>query len=766
MKILRICPEMPVSTQYIKEKKKELNKLNFDELMDVYRDQNILLPGGWKSSMEDLGHEINEVIYGDVYSQSLWMKEEKNFSEYVETNYLDLILLGQIKKMKPDVVFIYTGALYRLNLELKHKIKAECSSVKCVVALWGDEVPKTMHHSEFFGGIDAIFSCTAGYHDYFKKIGYHSIHTPSSFDSMYSYQNIPVAKKDIDVTFIGNTGYGDYDHLGRYLGLSELFSKYKVEFWGKEKKKTSSMVYFMIKTFILLPMILPEKIITLIIRLIHRLKLSQGLRITDFLLRQINLNKMLSIKNKKDRQFYKNFIKQRIDVSAPYNKYKPLVKKFSSSYNGVLVSGHDYFNVIARSKIVLNLHRDENHDFANIRCFEVTGTGSFLLTDKKAQMTESLFKEDEIAGFENIDDCLEKIKYYLENEDEREQMASKAKRHVLSEHTVHHRNKVISDALIPLVEGKLQVNKNLHTKLKVIYDLRSRPISFDFIFFLQFCHIKMQDFKGAKLIIEILFPDKEDITEEFDWTIDELKDRAVRIIYQLTALFPDFEINEKIVNKSFDINSKINGDDSYHIPNWNQNDHHSEFYRVVNANSQLIMPISASNPNINYIVKWLENLKYKKNISITIRKSNQSPERNTNEKETEKFINYVSELKAFNIVIIPDTDNISALQMKENVNVFDHASIDFNRRLALYEKCDLNFFLNNGPCIASELDLKIKSRLFKLIVPSVPHCTKEFIEWQGYEFNKSPKYNPNSKWVWENDDFNFLRKEFDDYFSI
>ena len=61
---------------------------------------------------------------------------------------------------------------------------------------------------------------------------------------------------------------------------------------------------------------------------------------------------------------------------------------------------------------------------------------------------------------------------------------------------------------------------------------------------------------------------------------------------------------------------------------------------------------------------------------------------------------------------------------------------------------DLNFFLNNGPCIAAELDNNIKSRLFKLEVDTVPHCTKEFIEWQGYKYKESPKYNKNAKWIW------------------
>ena len=79
MKILRICPEMPVSMEYIKKKRKKLDALSFEELIECYRYENILLPGGWKSSMESQNHEVFEVIYGDVYSQGRWIPKIKFF---------------------------------------------------------------------------------------------------------------------------------------------------------------------------------------------------------------------------------------------------------------------------------------------------------------------------------------------------------------------------------------------------------------------------------------------------------------------------------------------------------------------------------------------------------------------------------------------------------------------------------------------------------------------------------------------------------------
>ena len=118
MKIFRICPEMPVSVEYIKQRRSKLNNLSFEDLIELYRYENILLPGGWKASMEDLGHEVFEVVYGDVYSQGRWLHRSKEVEKITSSNnFLDYILLEQINYFQPDVIFIYTGALYRIDLK-------------------------------------------------------------------------------------------------------------------------------------------------------------------------------------------------------------------------------------------------------------------------------------------------------------------------------------------------------------------------------------------------------------------------------------------------------------------------------------------------------------------------------------------------------------------------------------------------------------------------------------------------------------------------
>jgi hypothetical protein len=108
--------------------------------------------------------------------------------------------------------------------------------------------------------------------------------------------------------------------------------------------------------------------------------------------------------------------------------------------------------------------------------------------------------------------------------------------------------------------------------------------------------------------------------------------------------------------------------------------------------------------------------------------------------------------------VIPDTNNIDCLsKMKfQYVSIFHEGAYDFDLRLSLYECASLNFFNNNGPCIASGLNPRVSHILTKLIVPSVPHCTVEFIERQGYQFGSTPGYSNNSKWLWGVEDFDVI----------
>ncbi len=92
-----------------------------------------------------------------------------------------------------------------------------------------------------------------------------------------------------------------------------------------------------------------------------------------------------------------------------------------SKWKGTAVYGEEISKLFAVSRIHLNFLREQNKDSNNVRTFEIPGFGGFLLTQRSKEQAEELFLEGrEIACFETVDELKEKIRYYLEHEDERD----------------------------------------------------------------------------------------------------------------------------------------------------------------------------------------------------------------------------------------------------------------------------------------------------------------------------------------------------------
>jgi spore maturation protein CgeB len=100
--------------------------------------------------------------------------------------------------------------------------------------------------------------------------------------------------------------------------------------------------------------------------------------------------------------------------------------------------------VFNESKIVLNLHLSDLLN-TETRVAEVLGSGSFLLSENLSD-NELVQDGKHFIGVEmgNVPQLVEKIMYYLANEDEREAIANKGHQYINKHHTYAHRiNKII-----------------------------------------------------------------------------------------------------------------------------------------------------------------------------------------------------------------------------------------------------------------------------------------------------------------------------------
>jgi hypothetical protein len=106
--------------------------------------------------------------------------------------------------------------------------------------------------------------------------------------------------------------------------------------------------------------------------------------------------------------------------------------------------GRQMFSVLGSSKITINNHISIAGDFANnMRLFEATGMGTLLITDRKSNIAEIFVPGEEVVCYDSAEECVELIRYYLQNEAERERIARAGQHRTLTEHNYDIRTKEI-----------------------------------------------------------------------------------------------------------------------------------------------------------------------------------------------------------------------------------------------------------------------------------------------------------------------------------
>jgi len=114
------------------------------------------------------------------------------------------------------------------------------------------------------------------------------------------------------------------------------------------------------------------------------------------------------------------------------------IKTFGQGWNnGERISQTDLIKIYNQSKIALNISFSSKEDKIQIkgRDFEAPGCGSLLLTKDSEEIRRCFVPDEEIITYEDVNDAIEKIKYYLKNEVERERIAKNGYERAMKDHT-------------------------------------------------------------------------------------------------------------------------------------------------------------------------------------------------------------------------------------------------------------------------------------------------------------------------------------------
>jgi len=134
----------------------------------------------------------------------------------------------------------------------------------------------------------------------------------------------------------------------------------------------------------------------------------------------------------------------RIDLVDRFCKEWPVGEKGYLGWRKAGVPGYNVFDDVAKkfsqSRIILNEAIKED---LNMRVFETLACKRFLLTENVPAIHDHFEDGKHLVLFKTIDEAVEKAKYYLAHDNERNAIAEAGYREFLDKHTYMHRAKEI-----------------------------------------------------------------------------------------------------------------------------------------------------------------------------------------------------------------------------------------------------------------------------------------------------------------------------------
>jgi spore maturation protein CgeB len=363
-----------------------VNQLSY---LDHY---NLLLEGSteficaYSRNFNKLEIESQFIVGNDLKLQKKWAIEHD-----VEHNSSQTIIFEQVKKFLPDIFFIEDTQF--IDKEWIEKVRKKIKGIKKIVAY--NCAPYHSVILEKLRSVDLLITCTPGLKLDFEQKGIKSFLVYHGFDVNLMpklEENNNFSEKDLIFTgslFPGNGYHSERIELIETIlnGNIDIALYVNLENSFKIKAKQS----------------------------IHQLN-----RLIDYL-------KLGSLKS------YFPFLEY---GAYPVKNYSKLLYKAKQE----AVYGLDMYKILAKSKVVLNRHVEVAGNYAgNMRIFETTGVGSCLLTDSKINLTELFEPDYEIVSYKNSEDCLSKIKWLMNNEQERKKIAEAGQQRIYKSHTLESR---------------------------------------------------------------------------------------------------------------------------------------------------------------------------------------------------------------------------------------------------------------------------------------------------------------------------------------
>jgi len=337
--------------------------------------------------LRELGNQTQTHNASIKALQVLWAQEHG--VKFSQKTWLKDIVIAQIEAFDPEIIFLED--LYLFDRNFRNEIRARC---KNPVKIMGYRAAPTADFLQF-SDLDLMISAAPNFVERMRELHINAHLLPLAFEER-SLAGIGPRTRDLGFTFLGSVGSSNGPFSSRYHLIESLLAQTPLEVWGDFVPDTKIAGFFS-ASFIPSP-----------IR-------SAGHSLMKTLDLQMNPSSVFK------------------RIHAP-------------------VFGKDYYSVLSRSKMTFNCHIDCSEQYAgNIRLFEATGMGACLITDRKKNITDFFEPDVEILTYRGQEECVEKVKYYLVHDDEREQIARAGQRRTLCDHTYRKRMEKLDEYITDIL---------------------------------------------------------------------------------------------------------------------------------------------------------------------------------------------------------------------------------------------------------------------------------------------------------------------------
>jgi spore maturation protein CgeB len=118
---------------------------------------------------------------------------------------------------------------------------------------------------------------------------------------------------------------------------------------------------------------------------------------------------------------------------------KNQIDNYRKTFKGFLKTEQDLSSVYAKSLISLNITLDQGINSINYRVFEVIASKGFLINDYKKAIADEFTPEIEAVYYSDKENLMDKLKFYMNNNKKRTEIAEQGYKKLLDKHTFQHR---------------------------------------------------------------------------------------------------------------------------------------------------------------------------------------------------------------------------------------------------------------------------------------------------------------------------------------